>query len=136
DHAPARQCVGRGSVARARGAVRRGQTRAEGVDRGAHGGPGPPRDDGRPAPRGARAVDRRHPAGLDPRRRGAAGRAAEAARMIASVRGLAVLAAIAGALLVLLLVAGPRVDGPVDRSLLPGFDAEKITSISFRHGQA
>lgn len=56
--------------------------------------------------------------------------------MIASVRGLAVLAAIAGALLVLLLVAGPRVDGPVDRSLLPGFDAEKITSISFRHGQA
>ncbi len=55
--------------------------------------------------------------------------------MIASARGLAILAAVAGALLVILLVAGPRDDGPVDRSLLPGFDADKVTSISFQHGQ-
>lgn len=54
--------------------------------------------------------------------------------MIASGRGLAVLAAIAVALLVLVLVSGPRGTEPADRSLVPGFDADRVVELQFRHG--
>jgi hypothetical protein len=50
--------------------------------------------------------------------------------MIATTRGLAVLAAIAVALLVLSF-ARSRPSGPIDRSVLPGFDAAKAGQLEF-----
>lgn len=56
--------------------------------------------------------------------------------MIASVRGLAVLAAFALALLVVALVAKQPEHVAIDRTLMPGFDAAKITELVFeRPGQ-
>lgn len=49
--------------------------------------------------------------------------------MIASARGLAILGGIAVALLAVLLLAGSRARAPVDRSLLPGFDAARVTAL-------
>src|SRR3954469_19215724 len=49
--------------------------------------------------------------------------------MISTRRGLVVLAVITVALLALVLLAGPHRSGAVDRTLVPGFDAAKITRL-------
>ncbi len=51
--------------------------------------------------------------------------------MIATRRGLVALAAIAGALLVILVVDLARRDGPVDRTLVPGFDETTVTRLGW-----
>ncbi|HEY5946691.1 MAG TPA: hypothetical protein VIV40_14410, partial [Kofleriaceae bacterium] len=55
--------------------------------------------------------------------------------MIATTRGLIVLAALAAVLLVVVLVGGPRRSGPVDHSIAPGFDEKQVTAIDFGRGQ-
>jgi hypothetical protein len=54
--------------------------------------------------------------------------------VIATRRGLAVLAALAVALLLAALLAGPRQHGPVDRSLVPGIAADQVTELVFARG--
>jgi hypothetical protein len=54
--------------------------------------------------------------------------------VIATTRGLAILAGIALALLVLVVVVGRREHEPVDRSLWPGFDASAVTQIELGRG--
>ncbi len=56
--------------------------------------------------------------------------------MIATRRGLAILAAVAVALLALSFVAGRGSHGPVDRSLLPGFDERKVSELVFERRDA
>ncbi len=55
--------------------------------------------------------------------------------MIATGRGLAVLAAIAAALVALRLGLGTRDHAPVDRALAPGFDAAEVAELHFMAGQ-
>lgn len=54
--------------------------------------------------------------------------------MIATTRGLAILAAVAAALLVALVVAGPRSHRAVDRSLVPGLDTSRVAELVFTRG--
>lgn len=54
--------------------------------------------------------------------------------MIATARGLAMLAAIALALAVALLVTGRGSVDAVDRAVVPGFDASKVSELEVRHG--
>lgn len=51
--------------------------------------------------------------------------------MIASLRSLAVLAALALALGLTLVLGGPRSAEPVDHALLPGLDVDRITTLGF-----
>lgn len=55
--------------------------------------------------------------------------------MIASTRGLAILAGIAVLLLALVLIVGSRSPHPVDRALVPGFTGEQLTAVSWSSGQ-
>lgn len=54
--------------------------------------------------------------------------------MTSSARWLAILAGIAGLLLAVLLVAGPRDHGAVDRSLVAGFDPARVSELDLTRG--
>jgi hypothetical protein len=54
--------------------------------------------------------------------------------VIATTRGLAILAGIAALLVAVLLLASPREAGPTDRSLVPGFDAANVNEIVIARG--
>lgn len=54
--------------------------------------------------------------------------------MIATRRGLAILAGVAALLLAILLVAGPRDHGTLDRSLVPGVDPAKVSELELTRG--
>jgi hypothetical protein len=56
--------------------------------------------------------------------------------VIATARGLAILAGIAALLVAVLLIASPRDARPIDRSLVPGFDPTKVSALSVSQGHA
>jgi hypothetical protein len=71
---------------------------------------------------------------VDRHRRSAVDRAPET-NVIATTRGIAVLAAIAIALVALSFVGGERSHGPIDRLLVADFDASKVTQINISWGE-